>query len=220
MTYAALQARPHFPLPLIASIVLAALYMVFWREPPSIAGALLKASAVAVLAGYAAVQARDFDGRLLVAVLTFGALGDALLEWRLEAGAGAFIIGHALAMLLYFRNWRALNFVQRMPGPVLVGASVGFAATLVPPSQETGVAIYAFFVSGMAASAWTSRFPRNRVALGAILFLASDMLIFARMGPLADAVWVRVAVWVLYIAGQLLISVGVTQTLAAARRAR
>ena len=206
--------------PIIASVALALLYMAFWHQPHSLAVPLLKASAVAVLAGYAATQARDFDGRLLAAVLSFGALGDALLEWRLEVGALAFLVGHALAMLLYLRNWRPLNFAQRLSAVLLVAASVGVAASLVPPSKEFGVAVYAFFVSGMAASAWTSRFPRNMVALGAVLFLASDMLIFAHMGPLAEADWVRVAVWVLYIAGQLLICVGVTQKLAPERSKR
>ncbi len=202
------------PQPIMVSLALALIYMAVWHQPPSVALALLKASAVAALAVYAASQARDVDGRLIAVVLSFGALGDALLEWRLEAGAGAFIIGHALAMLLYFRNWRVLTFAARVPAPLLVGASVGLAALLVPPARMTGVAVYAFFVSGMAASAWTSRFPRNRVALGAALFLASDMLIFARMGPLAGQAWVNIAVWVLYIAGQVLICLGVTRTLA------
>ena len=213
-------ARSRLSMAVVMSVGLALLYMAFWHQPPSIANALLKASAVAVLAIYAGFQARIFDGRLIAAVLAFGAIGDALLEWRLEVGAVSFLIGHALAMTLYFRNWRPLSFVQRFPAALLVAGSVGLAASLVPPAQMIGVAVYAFFVSGMAASAWTSRFPRDRVALGAALFLASDLLLFARMGALAGAPWIGVAVWVSYIAGQVLICVGVTQALAADRDAR
>jgi len=67
----------------------------------------------------------------------------------------------------------------------------------------------------MAASAWLSRFPRRQVALGAAMFVASDLLIFARMGPLAGVApgWVGFAVWGLYFAGQALVCVGVVRAL-------
>jgi uncharacterized membrane protein YhhN len=67
----------------------------------------------------------------------------------------------------------------------------------------------------MAACARMSRFPRGWVALGALMFLASDLLIFARAGPLAGQAWVGFGVWSLYFAGQALICLGVTQGLAA-----
>jgi uncharacterized membrane protein YhhN len=66
----------------------------------------------------------------------------------------------------------------------------------------------------MAAAAWVSRFPRALTGLGALLFLVSDLLIFARAGPLRDVAWVGFAVWTFYFAGQLLIALGVTRTLA------
>jgi len=66
----------------------------------------------------------------------------------------------------------------------------------------------------MAAAAWTSRFPRFVVGLGAVLFVVSDLLIFARLGPLAGATWVGFGVWTLYFGGQLLICLGVSGTLA------
>jgi uncharacterized membrane protein YhhN len=78
------------------------------------------------------------------------------------------------------------------------------------------VAAYALGLSAMAATAGLSRFPRGRVALGALMFLASDLLIFARSGPLAGqaAAVVGFLVWGLYFAGQTLICLGVTRTLA------
>ena len=77
------------------------------------------------------------------------------------------------------------------------------------------IGIYTAFVASMAAAAWISRFPRYRTGIGAMMFLASDLLIFARMGPLAGDVWVGFAIWGLYFGGQFLIAIGVTRTLEA-----
>ena len=196
----------------VMAIALAALFMAVSHQPPSLANALLKASAVTLLTIYAAIEARSFDGWLLVAILAFGAAGDALLEWRLEIGAAAFIAGHVLAMALYFRNWRPrITFSQRLLAALVVPLSVFIAATLVPVKDMIPVAIYAFFVSGMAASAWTSRFSRYRTGIGAMLFLTSDLLIFARMGPLALSALPGLLIWPLYVAGQVMICVGVVR---------
>ena len=92
-------------------------------------------------------------------------------------------------------------------------------AFLLPSDRAgaPGVALYALGLSLMAAFAWTSRFPRYRVGLGALMFLVSDLLIFARSGPLAHAAWIGFSIWGLYYAGQALICLGVTGTLAKGR---
>ncbi len=171
-----------------------------------------KGAGVALLAVWAALNAREMDGWLIAAVMAFGALGDVLLEAAgLEAGAGAFLIGHAIAMLLYFRNWRPrITFSQRMLSALVVPLSVFIAFSL---TQDVMIGIYTFFVAGMAASAWTSRFPRFRTGIGAMMFLASDLLIFARMSFLEEASGVSFAIWALYFTGQLLIVLGVVETL-------
>ena len=48
---------------------------------------------------------------------------------------------------------------------------------------------------------------------GAVLFLLSDLLLFARMGPLQGNVVPEILIWPLYYVGQLLIATGVAQTL-------
>ena len=65
----------------------------------------------------------------------------------------------------------------------------------------------------MAASAWISRFPRYRVGLGAVMFVASDLLIFAKMGPLAGSLIPVLLIWPLYFIGQALIAWGAVTTL-------
>ena len=185
------------------------------------AGLAWKGAGVGLLAVYAALCARSLDGWLLAAVMTLGAAGDVLLGAAgFVVGGGAFLLGHLVAIWLYLRNRRpGLSGSDWVSGLVLIPATVT-AAYLLPADRAgaLGVAVYALGLSAMAASAGLSRFPRGRVALGALMFLASDLLIFARAGPLAGQAWVGVFVWSLYFAGQALICVGVTRTLAADER--
>ena len=175
-----------------------------------------KGAGVTLLALWAAAQARDQDGWLLAAVMAFGAAGDVLLETAgLMTGAAAFAVGHLIAIWLYARHRRAsVTSSQRMLALLIVPVIV-FAAYLLPADRSTalGIAVYALLLSGMAAMAWTSRFPRYRTGIGAMMFVASDLLIFARLGPVADTVTVGVAIWLLYFVGQCLIAVGVREGL-------
>ena len=50
------------------------------------------------------------------------------------------------------------------------------------------------------------------VALRALLFAVSDLLIFARLGPLAVSIVPTLLVWPLYVAGQAMIAYGVVRT--------
>jgi uncharacterized membrane protein YhhN len=173
-----------------------------------------KGAGVSLLALWAAALARDRDGWLLASVMAFGAAGDVLLETAgLMTGAAAFAIGHVIAIWLYARNRRAsLTPSQRTLALLIVPMTVG-AAYVLPADRSValGVAFYALLLSIMAAMAWTSDFSRYRTGIGAMMFVASDLLIFARLGPIADTVAVGVAVWLLYFAGQWLIAVGVRE---------
>jgi uncharacterized membrane protein YhhN len=174
-----------------------------------------KGSGVSLLALYAALNARTPDGWLICAVMAFGAAGDVLLGAAgFVVGGGAFLVGHLIAIALYLRNRRAeLGRPAWLAAAALVVATVT-TAFLLPTDRSgaPGVAVYATGLACMAAAAWLSRFPRS-VALGATMFLASDLLIFARSGPLPGGALVGFAVWSLYFAGQALVCVGVVRTL-------
>lgn len=175
-----------------------------------------KGAGVGLLAVYAALQARSTDGWLIALVMTFGAIGDVLLDAvGMTPGAVAFIVGHIFAIALYLRNRRSrLSSSQKWLATLVLPLSVLIAVWSVPLEARPMIGIYTAFVASMAAAAWISRFPRYRTGIGAMMFLASDLLIFASMGPLAGSAWTGFAVWGLYFAGQLLIVLGVTQTLA------
>lgn len=202
---------------LAAAIVGGVSYMAAWPlHLPHAAMTVWKGSGVALLAVYAALRARSLDGWLIAAVMALGAAGDVLLEIiGLTRGALAFLAGHLVAIGLYLRNRRSgLGAGDGLAAAALVAATVAIA-WLLPADRAAanGVAFYALGLSAMAASAWLSRFPRPRVAAGAVMFLVSDLLIFARSGPLAGQAWVGFFVWSLYFGGQALIALGVTRTL-------
>jgi uncharacterized membrane protein YhhN len=131
-------------------------------------------------------------------------------------GAVSFAFGHILAILLYRRNRRPnLAASQRALGVLLAVATPVIAWSLTHAADVTG---YGLLLGLMAGSGWTSRFSRYRTGLGAVMFVASDLLIFAEMGPLAGSAMADVAIWALYYGGQLLITLGVTQGLGARRK--
>lgn len=210
------------PALLAASIVAGLAYPLLWNAGlPAAALIALKGCGVGLLALLAATEARERDGWWLAAVMGLGALGDVLLDIRFEAGVAAFGLGHVAAITLYLRNrHRELSFSRRAfaAGLALFGAVMPFLLLDANHPQLIGLVGYSLLLTLMAASAWLSRFPRYRTGIGALLFLLSDTLIAARMGPLAGVAWVGYAVWLTYYLGQLLIYLGVSGTLKGGRR--
>lgn len=187
---------------------------------------LWKGAGVGLLALWAAVNGRDRMGQMAALMLGFGALGDVLLETSgLIFGAFAFLFGHVIAIGLYNQNPRpALTTSQRWLSAVVAPLSLAICWALLSgvaessTAQFAGALFYTLVVSVMAAMAWVSSFPRYRVGLGAMLFLISDLLIFARIGGAVPADIARMLIWPLYFGGQALIAWGVVTTLAARRR--
>ena len=205
------------PLILIAALIVGVSYLAADALPlPAPAAIAWKGAGVTLLALYAGTKARSADGWLLCAVMGFGALGDVMLEVAgLIPGALAFLVGHLIAITLYLRNRRPnLSLSQGLLAIVIIPATV-VTAYLLPADRAgaPGVALYALGLSVMAVTAWISRFPRYLVGLGAMMFVASDLLIFARNGPLAGMCWVSLVIWLLYFAGQTAICWGVTTRL-------
>lgn len=181
-----------------------------------------KTSGVGVLAVWAAANAREKNGWLIAAVLGCGALGDYLLDAKgLVVGAMAFAVGHVIAITLYLTNRRGLMTPsQRLLGWVTMPATLAIVwAMLSPVAGWWHAAVYSLFVAAMAAAAWTSRFPRYCTGIGAMLFLASDLFIFAGEGAVLSKDVTMWLVWPLYFGGQALIAWGVVGTLAKEARA-
>jgi uncharacterized membrane protein YhhN len=133
------------------------------------------------------------------------------IEFRLEAGAAAFLIGHLIAIHLYLRHRRASMAGSQKATALALLVLTPLVAVMLPDQRE-GIlllGIYAAALGAMAAAAWTSTFPRYRVGIGAVLFAVSDLLIFSRFGPLAQSAIPGLLIWPLYYLGQFLICTGV-----------
>ncbi|KUO52086.1 MAG: hypothetical protein APF82_03435 [Sphingomonadales bacterium BRH_c42] len=205
--------------PWLLAAITAALAFYFLREN-SLAGLqpiggtwliLLKGAAVGSLALYALRRCRAHDAWILAAALALSALGDMAIELWFEAGGALFFASHLAALSLYLRNLR--------PHPTSSQKALGVALLIATPlacwqiSGSGQVGLYGLALGGMAAAAWMSRFPRYRVGTGAVLFVFSDLLLFAGSGPLQAGVVPDLLVWPLYFSGQFLIATGVIQTL-------
>jgi len=172
---------------------------------------LLKGAGVGFLAVYALRRAPGADGVLLAVALIVSAAADMALVLWFEIGGGLFALSHLIAIVLYLRNRRENpSFSQNLLGLTLLIAVPTLSYVI---SGDPLIAFYAVTLGAMAAVAWTSRFPRYRVGIGAILFVLSDWLIFSQEGPYDLGQLSDLLIWPLYFAGQLMIATGVVQTL-------
>ena len=203
-------------LALLAAVIGGSSYVLAWNlDLPPARDLAWKGTGLGFLAVFAALRARSIDGWLLAAVMALGMAGDVLLGMDFIVGALAFLAGHLVAIGLYLRNRRPTLTRSQLALAVLLVPGCVAIAFLLPTdrAQAPGIALYATGLSAMAACAWTSRFPRLWTGLGAIFFLVSDLLIFARMGRIEPSFAVGLAVWGLYFAGQTMICLGVSGAL-------
>lgn len=186
-------------------------YATHWITAGATVGVVWKGSGVGLLALWAALRARSADGWLLAVALGLGALGDVLLETHgLTVGAIAFLVGHLVAAALYLRN-RAKPLWQAL----FIAVAVAALAWWLPADRAAapGIALYAAGLGVMFGTAAVSRFSPFTVGNGAALFVLSDLLIFARLGPLAASDLPGLLIWPTYFAGQALIAWGVARSL-------
>jgi uncharacterized membrane protein YhhN len=107
---------------------------------------------------------------------------------------------------------------RRDGGAVAIAIALAVPAAAFAITHDIGATVYAAGLGGMAGAAWYSRFPRKIVATGALMFVASDLLIFAELGPLQGSILPSLTIWPLYVAGQASIAWGVLRTLEARKR--
>jgi len=171
---------------------------------------LLKGGACAFLAIYAWQRHRSMDAKLIALYLALCSLADMALELWFEIGGALFFSAHLAGIALYLHN--------RRHHPSASQKLFAVALLLMTPaicwflSGQPAIGLYGLALGGMAASAWISRFPRYRVGTGAVLFVVSDFLIFARLGGRLEEI-ANLLVWPIYYSAQFLIAAGVVRTL-------
>ncbi|HEX8302338.1 lysoplasmalogenase [Sphingomonas sp.] len=199
--------RPIDMLLFLALVAGSSYYADHWLNLHGTIATAWKGLGVGLLALWAFARGRPWIGL----VLAFGAFGDVLLDAvSLTVGAIAFLAGHILAVGFYWRHRRS-PALPVFPVTLVIGSVAGM---LTASGNWVGVAIYSLGLGLMFETAWTSRFSRTTVGLGAALFVISDLLIFARLGPLAASPLPGLLIWPTYFAGQALIAWGVVSELA------
>jgi uncharacterized membrane protein YhhN len=205
---------------LFASLAFGLTFPLSWQLAlPDYAAIAWKMAGVGLLVGYALRKHHRGEFLLLAAVMAFWSLGDGLLELDMIWGAIAFALGHGVAIILFLKHRRvhpAFSQKALAAAVFLLAPVIAYFLPGVQPGSPNGgaqAAVYTVVVAAMAAMAWSSNFPRYRVGLGAMAFVASDLLIFARFGPLANSGWVSLAIWYLYYGGVLMIATGIVTTL-------
>jgi uncharacterized membrane protein YhhN len=203
---------------LLASLIAGISFPATWLLLPiegNLFAIIWKMAAVGLLVPFALRRHHEGEFIWLAVMLAFYALGDGLIELGMIPGALAFAAGHIVAIWLYARHRRVgPTFSQKLLALTIL-LLTPVIAYFLPGDVDAGVqvAAYSVILAAMAAMAWSSNFPRYRVGTGAVLFVISDLLIFARLGPLAESELTGVAIWYLYYFGVLMIAVGVAQTL-------
>lgn len=203
---------------LLASIAVAlAFYYLRWGPWPELYLIPLKGAAVGLLALYLWLRHSGGDAKLMAAAFAVAALGDMAVEIATDRFVPGllFFAYHVLALWVYLRNRRErLSPTQRWAVVALLLLTPAIA-WFMPADRALApnMAIYALALGAMAAGAWASVFPRYRVGAGAVLFVLSDLLLFAELGPLQGDIVPQILVWPVYYLGQLLIAIGVAQTL-------
>ena len=203
--------------PLLVASIAAALAFYYLRGGPwpELYLIPLKGSAVMLLAAYLWLRHSSPDARLMAWAFAAASLGDMAIELDRMIGGLLFFAYHVLALGVYLRNRRPqLTPSQKWAVAAMLLLTPAIAWFMpADRAQAPNTAIYALALGAMAAGSWASVFPRYRVGAGAVLFLLSDLMLFAEMGPLAGNSVPRIMVWPVYYLGQLLIATGVAQTL-------
>lgn len=206
---------------LLLSIGAAVLYLFVIDAGPSLRRSLIKTGSVALLAVVASTQGAPW---LLVSALALSAAGDAFLSREGDAaflgGLASFLAAHVAYIVLFLSHglgWigpiassgvlAAIAFVMA----VTVAAALNILLRKVPAGLRLPVLAYGAAILLMGLASLSTGVPW--IIAGAILFMASDTLLgFERfvMSSLGQGRWAaRHAVWMLYYAAQLLITLGV-----------
>lgn len=201
---------------LVLSVLVAGLYYYLQGSSfPELYAIPVKGCAAGLLAVYSWLRHSSRSARLLTVALVFAALGDMLVNIDLRAGAAAFAVFHIITATLFLRHRRKRlrSGDGLMAIVLLIGTPVVAYGLPHDPDLRWPVTLYALALAAMATSAWVSDFPRISVGAGALLFVISDLLIFAGLGPLSGSPLPDRLIWPVYYAGIFLLTVGVITTL-------
>ncbi|MER9236787.1 lysoplasmalogenase family protein [Mesorhizobium sp. M0622] len=204
---------------LVFSLAAAVIYAFSLGMPPRLSRSAARTLAAAMLAVLVVQQGGPW---LLVAALAFSAIGDAFLsrdgEKAFLGGTASFLAAHVLYVALFLRSGGGLGQLLAEPWrAVIVLALTVFALAMlfalwrrVGPALRLPISVHAAAILAMGIAALTLN---SAWAVGGVVLLmlsdgllASEKFLLPAISPYR--VWMRHAVWALYYAGQLAITLG------------
>lgn len=203
---------------LIFSALAALLYLFALEQPESLRRSAVKTLSVLLLGLVAVSQNAPV---LLIMGLGLSALGDYFLSREGERnflfGLGSFLAAHIAYVALFYgmgsgvfallEPWRVAVAIVTL---VLCFGMLRILLPRVGSELRLPVSVYVVAIEAMGLAALTTNIPL--VIIGALLFMASDTILawekFVETGASSRRSVMRVAVWALYYAAQLLIMLG------------
>lgn len=200
---------------LLASLIASVSYFFLADRIPGLFAIPWKGLGVGFLAIYAARRTSGPTGFTVTALFALCSMADMALDVSFLVGGAVFALAHCVAIALYWCHRRERTTTSQKGAAAAILILVPSIAALLtfPQANWHLAALYAIVLAAMSASAWVSRFPRYRVGMGTLLFVASDLVIFAREAGRIDPAITEWLVWPLYYVGQLMIATGLVQTL-------
>lgn len=188
------------------------IYLVMLDQPSSLPRTVAKTVAVGALAGLAL---QTGGPTLLVAALALSAVGDAFLAHEGDVaflgGLGSFLVAHIAYAVLFISMGPGLAAAP-LPGLLAViafAAGMGFVMVRKAGPLAVPVAAYVAAIATMGLGGVTLG---GRVLFGVALFMASDAILGSEKFLMTETSPLRrltvPAVWLLYYAGQMLITLG------------
>jgi uncharacterized membrane protein YhhN len=204
---------------LIFSAATALLYLFAVDAQESLPRTAMKTLSIALLAVLAAVERGPL---LLVAALALSALGDAFLsrdgDRAFLAGLASFLVAHLVYIALFYLSGESFAILTAEPwragvvGVMAVFSLVMLARLLPVVARDMRLPIVAYVAAILAMGVAALTLGNLFVIGGAVLFMASDAILAAEKFLMASLSPrrrpARLAVWVLYYAAQLLITLG------------
>ncbi|MDZ7600949.1 MAG: lysoplasmalogenase family protein [Hoeflea sp.] len=197
---------------LFVSALASALYLFIVGKPVSFRRTVAKTLGVGLLSMLALLAGGPW---LLVAALALSALGDAFLAQEGDkaflGGLGSFLAAHIVYAVLFLSSGPGFSqaAVTGFLAVAVFALGMGFlmvrkAGPLALPVAAYVLAIAIMGLGGLTIGGW--------VLLGVVAFMASDAILGSEKFLMAEASpfkrLTRPVVWVLYYAGQLMITLG------------
>lgn len=199
---------------LLVGLFFAVIYAAFLCWRPS--GTLKTLVKSIPLPAFAIGAATAFAAPLSITALALSAIGDIALS---RTGQRAFLIGlgaFAAAHLAYALRFASLaeGTPALLPAAVLIGLALSTERWLVPHTGPLRwpVRVYVVLITAMGFTALALPADRIMGTIGAGLFIASDLVLAVQLFRMSEDTPlhrpVSIALWTLYIGGQLAILIG------------